>query len=615
MPNYIFWPYESLFENFATQESSATQEPQVALAISFQETHFVVLGVCSSKHLREVNIRPPYSIVATRDVGDDAWDYKVHKPCNVHFRIPKLKFMQFYSSDPISLIIPEKEVGLHSSVSETLNFTKLEEHSRYRSDNRKLKETLNIINLFPAYSRALGELYPFVQTSPEISGKTMFNSITARISSTYVYKLTVKISLYTTLVVCSIASFISSLLNYSHFQLVNYSAFVQQIDLRCQQICYFPVQYERINKKDTIRKVGRRVKQENPNGESSHSSMPCIYYPDYILFYNTVWLIINDISFGLILGAVLTENREFLVSTCHKVLKFFLYDSLKMITTLLASNPFGIKLNAELANFLSELFLWVIEFSYTAFIKFLIDPETLSNLFTLTIYMMFLVGCSFAVSLVIDFFAVLSFPIYIFYRISSKLYHCQLNIMGSLFNLFCGKKKNVLRNRVDHNYFQLDQLLLGTLLFIILVFLTPTVMAFYMSYTILRMLTITIEISLEAVIALINHFPLFALLLRLKDPKRLPGGISIELKTTSSCKHTTLELKNNPIKFKSMFKPYSLLLAQIKANYFSFATVRQIIRGESIMVNRNKLYYVLYSALPSKPLGANDLYKRLTAQA
>ena len=587
----------------------------MALAISFQKTHFVVLGVCEPQYLEEINIRSPYSVIATKDAEGENWVYKVPDPCNVHFRIPKLKFMQFYSSDPISLIIPEKDVGLHNSVGETSNFSKLEEHPRYKSDNKRLSETLNIINLFPAYSRALSELYPFIQTSQKKLRDTRLRRIAAWCSSTYFYKAAAGISLYMILAICSIASLVSSLLNYSHFQLVNYSAFIQQIDLRCQQICYFPVQYQRINKKDTIQKVGSMLKQENSNNQTLNSRMPCKFYPDYILLYNTVWLIINDISFGLIFGAILTENRDFLVSTSHRILKFFLYDLLKTITIMLASNPFGIKLNAELANFLSELFLWVIEFSYSAFIKLLIDPETLSTLLTLTIYMIFLVGFSFGVSLAIDFFAVLSFPIYVFYRISSKLYHCQLNIMASLFNLFCGKKKNVLRNRVDHNYFQLDQLLLGTLLFIILVFLTPTVMAFYMSYTVLRMLTITIEIFSEAVIALINHFPLFALLLRLKDPKRLPGGISIDLKTTNSNKHTILELQNNPIKFKSMFKPYNLLLAQIRANYFSFATVRQIIRGESIMINRHKLYYVLYSALPSKPLGVRDLYKRLTIQA
>lgn len=609
MPNYIFWPYESLFEN------SAAQGPQVALAISFEKTHFVVLGVCEPQYLEEVSIRPPSSVVATKNNGAEGWNYKVADPCNVHFRIPKLKFMQFYSSDPISLIIPEKEVGLHSSVGETLNYSKLEQHPRYKRDNKKLSETLNIINLFPAYCKALNELYPFIQTSQENLRGTMLNSVAAWCSSTCIYKMVAKIGFYLTFVICSIASLVSSLLNYSHFQLVNYSAFVQQIDLRCQQICYFPVQYERINKKDNIQNVGSMVEKDNSNSQFSHSYMPSKFYPDYILLYNTIWLIINDISFGLILGAILIKNRDFLVSASHRVLKFFLYDSLKTITETLANNPLGIKLNAELANFLSELFLWVIEFSYTTFIKRLIDPKTLSSLLTLTIYMMFLVGFSFAVSLAIDFFAILSFPIYVFYRISSKLYHCQLNIMASLFNLFCGKKRNVLRNRIDHNYFQLDQLLLGTLLFIILVFLTPTVMAFYMSYTVLRMLTITIEIFSEAVIALINHFPLFALLLRLKDPKRLPGGISIELKTTVSNKHTTLELQNNPIKFKSMFRPYNLLLSQMRTNYFSFATVRKIVRGESIMVNRNKLYYVLYSSLPSKPLSVKDLYKRLTIQA
>ncbi|GFP70077.1 phosphatidylinositol N-acetylglucosaminyltransferase subunit GPI1 [Saccharomyces cerevisiae] len=609
MPNYIFWPYESLFEN------SAAQGPQVALAISFEKTHFVVLGVCEPQYLEEVSIRPPYSVVATKNNGAEGWNYKVADPCNVHFRIPKLKFMQFYSSDPISLIIPEKEVGLHSSVGETLNYSKLEQHPRYKRDNKKFSETLNIINLFPAYCKALNELYPFIQTSQENLRGTMLYSVAAWCSSTCIYKMVAKIGFYLTFVICSIASLVSSLLNYSHFQLVNYSAFVQQIDLRCQQICYFPVQYERINKKDNIQNVDSMVEKDNSNSQFSHSYMPSKFYPDYILLYNTIWLIINDISFGLILGAILIENRDFLVSASHRVLKFFLYDSLKTITETLANNPLGIKLNAELANFLSELFLWVIEFSYTTFIKRLIDPKTLSSLLTLTIYMMFLVGFSFAVSLAIDFFAILSFPIYVFYRISSKLYHCQLNIMASLFNLFCGKKRNVLRNRIDHNYFQLDQLLLGTLLFIILVFLTPTVMAFYMSYTVLRMLTITIEIFSEAVIALINHFPLFALLLRLKDPKRLPGGISIELKTTVSNKHTTLELQNNPIKFKSMFRPYNLLLSQMRTNYFSFATVRKIVRGESIMVNRNKLYYVLYSSLPSKPLSVKDLYKRLTIQA
>jgi len=33
------------------------------------------------------------------------------------------------------------------------------------------------------------------------------------------------------------------------------------------------------------------------------------------------------------------------------------------------------------------------------------------------------------------------------------------------------------------------------------------------------------EALLETVLALLNHFPLFSLMLKVKDPLRLPGGI------------------------------------------------------------------------------------------
>lgn len=38
-------------------------------------------------------------------------------------------------------------------------------------------------------------------------------------------------------------------------------------------------------------------------------------------------------------------------------------------------------------------------------------------------------------------------------------------------------------------------------------------------------MTILVYASLEAQVAFLNHFPLFATLLRIKDPERLPGGI------------------------------------------------------------------------------------------
>ena len=149
--------------------------------------------------------------------------------------------------------------------------------------------------------------------------------------------------------------------------------------------------------------------------------------------------------------------------------------------------------------------------------------------------------------------------------------------MTNLYYLFRGKKKNKLRDRIDFNYFELDQLLMGTLLFIIMVYLTPTVLAFYISYTCLRLCLIYSEISLESIITLINHFPLFALLLRVKDPKRLPGGVSFDIGHDNN--GTFLLLKNNPLKIGMLFKSFNIVLQQVMNNYCSIHTILNIING------------------------------------
>ncbi len=93
----------------------------------------------------------------------------------------------------------------------------------------------------------------------------------------------------------------------------------------------------------------------------------------------------------------------------------------------------------------------------------------------------------------------------------------------SLFHLFRGKKHNVLRNRIDSCDYDLDQLLLGTILFTLLFFLLPTVLVFYITFTSARMAIIFLKASFDTLLAFLNHFPLFALMLRVKDSRRLPG--------------------------------------------------------------------------------------------
>jgi phosphatidylinositol glycan class Q protein len=132
-------------------------------------------------------------------------------------------------------------------------------------------------------------------------------------------------------------------------------------------------------------------------------------------------------------------------------------------------------------------------------------------------------GASLPIAMFSDLLSLLTVHVYSFYVASAKIYHWQLTIIISLFHLFRGKKHNVLRDRIDSCDYDLDQLLLGTIFFTLLAFLLPTVFVFYFTFAFSRMIIISIRALLDTALACLNHFPLFALMLRVKDSRRLPG--------------------------------------------------------------------------------------------
>lgn len=129
------------------------------------------------------------------------------------------------------------------------------------------------------------------------------------------------------------------------------------------------------------------------------------------------------------------------------------------------------------------------------------------------------------IALVSDLLSLLTLHIYSFYVASARIFHWQLTIIISLFHLFRGKKHNVLRKRIDSCDYDLDQLLLGTILFTLLIFLLPTVVVFYIAFASARMTIILLKATLDTLLSMLNHFPLFALMLRIKDSQRLPGTL------------------------------------------------------------------------------------------
>lgn len=512
--------------------------------------------------------------------------------------------MQFYSLEPISLSLPKKgQIDPGCSFPDT-------GHSLASANTFRMRESINAINLYYNHLEALkGHITDGKRSTRRTPLVRIFDAANEKWKSTPLYALLCWTFAYLVIVIHFCAERVSRVLNWSPLGLVNLSATAQQIDLRCQQFCYFPVQYKRITENADLTPAQSQTacKEESARGSSTPNTFPCEFYPDYIRFYNTIWLIVNDVSFGLTVGTFLRENRHFLARFLNFHLTHNLFYRVRFVTTFLGNNPFGIKLNGELARFLSDLFLWIIDFSFSTYINHIVSIRSIEIFISIISQTCCYFGVSFGLALVVDLLSILSMHISLFYFISAKMYHWQLHVMRSLLYLFWGKKRNVLRNRVDSNMFELDQLLMGTLFFTVMVFLLPTLSIFYAFFTILRMTILMPELLLESIMALLNHFPLFVLLLRIKDPKRIPGGVCMRVLKLKN----RFAIFNNPLTISDMFRPYAVLMGVMTDSYFSVATLKQILGGQPITVKRRKMYQVLYSALPATPIATRVLWAAL----
>lgn len=404
------------------------------------------------------------------------------------------------------------------------------------------------------------------------------------------------------------------------YALKDVSATVQQIDLRLQQFCFWPIQYMKIRKrsKDWLSNTDINV--------------------EYIRFYNSIWLVVNDIILGVAIGRLILDNSNRIVDGLSFLVDEVLTARFKNNMLWLMDWPGGLKLNNELAAFFGELFLWVIQFwgsllsAFRPYFKLIIGLIGYSGYF----------GATYSISMLTDFVSLLTFHVYCFYVASARIYHWQLVVLQSLFHLFRGKKRNVLRNRIDSCNYELDQLLMGTIFFTVLIFLLPTVIVFYLTFAGTRLTIVVICALCESSLTFLNHFPLFAILLRVKDSKRIPGGIRLDFqidhqtkeeaataRTTairrlllgeggtrqnvdnSKAGHSYVVLKPVPLKFGHMFHQYHILGERLRMHYLSFDVIKRLLTGQFVPIKRSKLYGLLYSMLPEQRIKLQLLYQEL----
>merc|ERR1711936_86417 len=210
------------------------------------------------------------------------------------------------------------------------------------------------------------------------------------------------------------------------------------------------------------------------------------------------------ILFAFLLDACqLSHNLLLLRDSTHRLL-------IQLIDWLMGV-PAGLKLNRQLSHFLGNFFIshiniWI---GYLQVLQ-LYSPPVL-EVIALTSYM----GLSLIGALTNDVISILTCHIYCFYVYAAKLYALQLKCLISLARLFVGKKWNVLRLRVDSVTYEADQLILGTIMFTILLFLLPTSLLYYIVFAGLRLFVVVVQVILDTLVRVFSFFPVYGLLVRL----------------------------------------------------------------------------------------------------
>uniref|UniRef100_UPI001EAEC230 phosphatidylinositol N-acetylglucosaminyltransferase subunit Q-like n=1 Tax=Oncorhynchus gorbuscha TaxID=8017 RepID=UPI001EAEC230 len=197
-----------------------------------------------------------------------------------------------------------------------------------------------------------------------------------------------------------------------------------------------------------------------------------------------------DVSLGLLLVSwMYRENRigklaNTLVPAADHVAK-----ELEELLQWLMGAPAGLKMNRALDQVLGRFFLYHIHL----WISYIHLMSPFVEMILWYVGLSACLGLTFALSLLSDITALLTFHIYCFYVYGARLYCMTVYGLSSLWRLFRGKKWNVLRQRVDSCSYDLDQLFIGTLLFTILLFLLPTTALYYLVFTLLRLVVVMFQ--------------------------------------------------------------------------------------------------------------------------
>ncbi|TMW67271.1 hypothetical protein Poli38472_012387 [Pythium oligandrum] len=253
--------------------------------------------------------------------------------------------------------------------------------------------------------------------------------------------------------------------------------------------------------------------------------------PSYIGLWDTIVSLALDAIAGYFFSTLIFTYLSTQISTF--VHPSMIYSSLREYIVWLMDAPAGFKLNLPLATIMGNgillcLDLW--EFLLESVLSHSLLETVMSTTWTSVVLKLLWthMGLSLQLSLLSDVLGLVTWNSYWVYLYFTKLNAVQFALLGSLWKLFLGKKNNVLRKRVDSSEYDVNQLLIGTLMFTILSFLAATNSVFFVFFGLVRLGVWSMRTLLWLPIVLLRVLPFASVLYRVTHPRHYTGSIRLE---------------------------------------------------------------------------------------
>ncbi|RNF20409.1 putative UDP-GlcNAc:PI a1-6 GlcNAc-transferase [Trypanosoma conorhini] len=205
--------------------------------------------------------------------------------------------------------------------------------------------------------------------------------------------------------------------------------------------------------------------------------------------------------------------------------------------------PAGLKMNEDLNMTLCFFAKWVLQTSWDIVVNF----NWVELVYKLLVYIApFGASCAFA--LIADVSVLVSLHIQLLFHAVSAPYRVLRSTMSSLFLQLRGKKYNPLRRRTDTYDFEVDQMLMGTLLFTVTVFLFPTLAVYYLYFALARSFIWVVQEGLVSAALVTMYLPVYPVIYWAMNRRRWPGGFVLTKPKVTRVRHLTNASNSSPRK-------------------------------------------------------------------